>query len=131
MQRQTLSERLLTFYAGLLIRLNASLKEILPAFKAGHYRHAVSVIAEVIGLLVIVIGVVVVLLVYGFFIGTYNATGGLNSTLTNTSPSTATTINNFFTTTTSVLGLLVLIPLVVIAGLVIFLIARFGGGGGE
>jgi hypothetical protein len=71
--------------------------------------------------------VVIVLLVYGFFIQTYNAPNGLNATLTNATPQTATLINNFFITTNSVLGLLVLIPLVVIAGLVIFLIARFGG----
>jgi hypothetical protein len=123
----SLSERLFIFRAALTLRLLSLANELLPDIKAGQLRRAISVIAEVVGLLVVVISVVIVLLVYGFFISTYNAPNGLNATLTNATPGTATLINNFFITTNSVMGLLVLIPLVVIAGLVIFLIARFGG----
>jgi hypothetical protein len=128
---ETVSDRLLIFKVALIARLLSLAEEILLSFKAGQLRRAISVIAEVVGLLVVVISVVIVLLVYGFFIQTYNAPNGLNATLTNATPQTATLINNFFITTNSVLGLLVLIPLVVIAGLVIFLIARFGGATSE
>jgi hypothetical protein len=119
---QTFSDRLFVFRAALIARLLSVANELLPDM-----RRAISVIAEVVGLQVVVISVVIVLLVYGFFISTYNAPNGLNATLTNATPGTAALINNFFITTNSVMGLLVLIPLVVIAGLVIFLIARFGG----
>lgn len=96
-------------------------------------RRAASVLGVLIGFLVVLIGTIIVELVYGFFLSTYNATGGLNSTLTNGSGTSgvATAINSFVTTTNSVLGLLAIVPLVMIAGLVIYLIVSGFGRGGE
>ena len=97
-----------------------------------------SVLGAVLGLLVVVIGTVICLLVYGFFVATYNVSGGLNSTLTggtsganNASSPVAAVINNFFGTTNSTLPLLSLIPLIIIAGVVIFLIVNGFGGAGK
>lgn len=98
-------------------------------------RAAGSILGALLGLLVVIIGVVVILMVYGFFIATYSGSGGLNSSLYSINNtvvnSTAGAINNFFGTTNSVLPLLSLVPLVIVASVIIYLIVSgFGGHNG-
>jgi ABC-type phosphate transport system permease subunit len=97
----------------------------------GQKRRAVAIVPAVVGAFVVIMVIITVFLAWGYFVGVYNTSGGLNQSLTNSSPQVAQQLNSFFTQINSLFGLLILVPLLAILGLVIVILIGWGGGGRE
>lgn len=94
----------------------------------GQRRRAVAMVPAVIGAFVVIMVIITVFLAWGYFVGVYNTSGGLNASLTNSSPQVASQLNSFFTQINSLFGLLILVPLLAILGLIIVILVGWGGG---
>jgi ABC-type phosphate transport system permease subunit len=94
----------------------------------GLKRRGVAMVPAVIGAFVVIMVIITVFLAWGYFVGVYNTAGGLNASLTNSSPQVAQQLNSFFTQINSLFGLLILVPLLAILGLIIVILVGWGGG---